>query len=94
MCVCVLAGLLRRLPTTTIRLEGMFSVSRRILSWTRMRLSPITAGEICLVSANKDLAQQILNIDPDMVERVIDENQGVPTEVDDEDVLYIMDDEE
>ena len=90
----MLAGLLRRLPTTTIRLEGMFSVSRRILSWTRMRLSPITAGEICLVSANKDLAQQILNIDPDMVERVIDENQGVPTEVDDEDVLYIMDDEE
>ena len=91
----MLAGVLRRFPTTTIRLEGIFSVSRRILSWTRMRLSPRTAGEICLVAANKDLAQQILNIDSEMVERVKDEHQSVPREeIEDDDAVYIMDDEE
>ena len=59
----MLAMQLRSFPTSTLCLERIFSLARRVLSWSRMRLTPQNAGDMCLLTANQDLAQKVLGID-------------------------------
>ena len=52
-----------QLLTIKLFLERTFSLARRVLAWSRMRLTPKHAGDMCLLSANRDLAQRILGLD-------------------------------
>lgn len=60
----MLALELRRLPTSTVRLEATFSLARRVLSWDRMRLSEENADRLCLLVTNKDLAARAMSLSP------------------------------
>lgn len=89
----MLAMQLRRFPTSTLFLERTFSLARRILSWSRMRLTPKHAGDMCLLSANQDLAQRVLGLDnsPRLDSQEV---MTEPCELEDVIQEYIMDEEE
>ena len=54
------ALMLRGIPTNTTWIERSFSKARRILSWSRMRLSPQNANCLWLLSCNGEVAERIL----------------------------------
>ena len=58
----MLALKLRRYPTSTVWLERCFSRARRILSWSRMRMSTDTARKLCLLTINETIAEHALGL--------------------------------
>ena len=58
----MLALKLRQYPTSTVWLERCFSRARRILSWSRMRMSTDTARKLCLLTINETIAEQALGL--------------------------------
>ena len=84
----LLALELRRFPTNTLRLEATFSLARRVLTWDRMRLSEENVDRLCLLVANKDLAEQVMSLTPGSLDDIVDPVSN--EEIDD----YIPDDED
>lgn len=56
----MLALALRRLPTNTVWIEQAFSKARRVLTWTRMKMTPSTAGDLWLLNVNSSITEQVL----------------------------------
>ena len=83
----LLAQQLRSFPTNTQCLERTFSLARRVLSWSRTRLTPQHAGDMCLLSANQDLAEKVLGI-------TIPNNIAGQAGLEDGDIEFLMDEEE
>ena len=57
------ALMLRGIPTNTTWIERSFSKARRILSWSRVRLTPKNVSCLWLLSCNGQLADRILGVD-------------------------------
>ena len=58
----MMAERLRRYPTNTVPLERCFSKARRILSWSRMRMSTDTVRSLCLLSINEPITRRALGL--------------------------------
>lgn len=87
------AAFLRRMPTTTVWLERAFSIARRNLSWTRLRLSPEKATKICFLALNFNQAMSALGLSAE------DMSDEIPAEMleqvaDDESDDFALDEEQ
>ena len=58
-----LAMKLRAYPTNTVALEQSFSRARRVLSWSRMRMSQETANKLWLLICNEPTTRHILRVE-------------------------------
>ena len=74
----MLALALRSLPTNTVWIEQAFSRARRLLSWSRMRLSPTMAQNLWLLNVNMPITEEVSGLGTGRL--VVEEEEGVDEE--------------